>query len=261
MPKAHGEVNFVRRIQAGENGVGGFDEAAHPFRVARQLRDGQRVADGGDVGVVHRLVGLGLDGDADLPVVGQHLVQRLDQQLDAAPAVLGFAQVGAFARQPEDDQVRVEITGDVNASQRAVDGVLPALRVVARVGAVNGLRAEPKPRGDHLGRHAGVVELLLELLCFLAQLRVGLAVNVRHRVVVMKHHGVEAKLLELVELPVEGLHGAGGRAVRVLTFADIPGTETELVLMLFCHKRAPQSNGAAGKSKPKIACEAATGVL
>ena len=49
-----------------------------------------------------------------------------NQQFDAAPAVLGLAQVGAFARQPEHDQVGAEVVGDVDAAQRAVDGVLPA---------------------------------------------------------------------------------------------------------------------------------------
>ena len=41
LAEGHGEVDFVRRVKPGQDGVRRFDEAAHPLRVARQLRDGQ----------------------------------------------------------------------------------------------------------------------------------------------------------------------------------------------------------------------------
>ena len=61
-------------------------------------------------------------------------------------------------------------------------------------------------------------------------------INVRHGIVVVKHHGVEAELFELRELPIEGLGRARGGAVGVLTFAEIPGSEAKLVLRLFWHR-------------------------
>ena len=64
--------------------------------------------------MVHRLVRLRLDGQADLFVVSQHLVEGLDEQLDAAPSVLRLADVGALAREPQDEDVRAENSGDVN---------------------------------------------------------------------------------------------------------------------------------------------------
>ena len=56
-----------------------------------------------------------------------------------------------------------------------------------------------------------------------------LAVDLRDRVVVVKHHRVEAEALELRELPVEGLRLAGRRAVRIGAFAEIPGAEAETI--------------------------------
>jgi hypothetical protein len=66
-------------------------------------------------------------------------------------------------------------------------------------------------------------------------LDIGLPVDVRHRVVVVEHHRVVTDLFELSEFPVEALRWAGRGTVRILTFADVPGTEAEFVGMSLCH--------------------------
>ena len=71
------------------------------------------------------------------------------------------------------------------------------LRIVAGVSAVNRVRRKPKSRRDHLCGDACVVQFLLQFLRFLADLRFGFAVDIRHRVIVVKHHRVEPKLLEV----------------------------------------------------------------
>src|SRR3954451_709511 len=57
----------------------------------------------------------------------------------------------------------------------------------------------------------------------------------------MKHHRVEAKLLQMSELPIETLRGPGRGAVRVLTLADVPRPETKPVTAL----RHTTQSGAA----------------
>ena len=71
-----------------------------------ELGDGERVTNGREVGVVHWLVGLRFDGEPNLFVVRQHVVERFDQKLDAALAAFGFAEISAFTSQPENQQVR-----------------------------------------------------------------------------------------------------------------------------------------------------------
>ena len=70
-----------------------------------------------------------------------------------------------------------------------------------------------------------------------AEPRAGFAINVRHGVIVVKHHGVEAKFFKLIEFPIERLRRARGGAVGVLAFAEVPRAEAEFVLVLFWHRR------------------------
>ena len=138
LAESAGEVDFIGRVESREDGVGGFDESADAFGIGGEIGDGQGMTDGRDVGDVHRFVGLRFDGDADVLVVGQHLVDRLDQVIDAFARVLGFAEVGALAGEPEHDEIGVHRLGDVDAAERTVDGVFAALGIVAGVGAVDG---------------------------------------------------------------------------------------------------------------------------
>ena len=84
LAERHCEIDFIGRIETGEDGVGRLDDAAHSLGILGELGDGQRVPGGGQVGVVHGLVGLWLDGQADLLVVLEHRVEGLDQQFGGA---------------------------------------------------------------------------------------------------------------------------------------------------------------------------------
>ena len=126
------------------------------------------------------------------------------------------------------------------------------LRVIAGVGPVDGLGREPEAGRDHFGGDAFAVEALLQFSRFLADLRFRFVVDLWHSVVVVEHHCVEAELLELREFPVETCRRSHGRTVRVLAFADVPGTETKPVRLRLGHKRARRLGVLAGIGNGKI---------
>ena len=136
-PRRQREGHLIGGIEAGEDRVGGLDQAAHALRIDRLRADVQRVADGGDVGVVHRLVGFRLDGDFDVLVVVEHGVDRIEQPLVGVEGVFGFADIGAFSRGPQHDFLRTQFKRDVDAALRSIRRVLPHLRVVCGPSAVN----------------------------------------------------------------------------------------------------------------------------
>ena len=146
--------------------MGRLNDAAHSLGILGELGNGQRMPGGGQVGVIHGLIGLGLDGQPDLLVVLEHRIESLDQQFGGARSRLGFAQVGAFAGQPQHQDVGAQFVGDVDALSGTIDGVAAQLRIVAGVATVDGLRSEPQAGGDHLGHDALVVEALLQSLGF-----------------------------------------------------------------------------------------------
>ena len=56
-------------------------------------------------------------------------------------------------------------------------------------------------------------------------------IDIRHGVVIVKHHRFEAERLELAELPIEVLGLPRRGAVRVGAFAEIPWTEAKPVIV------------------------------
>src|SRR2546429_553137 len=76
LAESHGEVDFISGIEPGENRVRRFDEAADTPWIARELRDGQRMANGRKISMIHRLIRLRLDGQANAFIMGEHLVER-----------------------------------------------------------------------------------------------------------------------------------------------------------------------------------------
>src|ERR1051325_6774227 len=107
--------------------------------------------------------------------------------------------------------------------------------IVAGITAVHRLWRKPQTRRNHLRGNPFAVQPFLQLPGFLANLRLGLAVNVGHGVVIMKHHGVKSVLLELRQLPIKRLWLPGRRPVRILPFAEIPWPKTKTVLEGFWH--------------------------
>ena len=156
------------------------------------------MADGRQIGLVHRLVGLGLAQDADLLVVLEDRVPGVDDPGDGRLGVLGLADVGAFAGQPEDVVLAADLAGDVDAPLGAVEGVLAVGGVVGGEAAVDRSRIFPEPRGDDLDEEPLAVEDLLDLGD--ALLRAGPVEVGRHDVVVVELDGVEAELLVGLEL-------------------------------------------------------------
>jgi len=199
-----------------------------------EVRHRKRVADGGNISVVQRLVGFWLDGEADALVMRQHLIEGMDNKFDATARVLGFPHVSALTPEPDYHQVGSHHARHVNAAQRTVDGVLAVLRVVARVGAVNGVGAEPQPGSDHFRGDAFAVKLALHLARFLADLRLGFVVKIRDDVIVVEHHRVEPQFFELRQFPVERQRRADGGAAAIRAFADVARAEAEFVFLSHC---------------------------
>ena len=90
------------------------------------------MADGRQIGLVHRLVGLGLAEDADLLVVLEDRVPGVDDPGDGRLGVLGLADVRPLAGQPEDVVLAADLAGDVDAPLGAVEGVLAVGRRCSR---------------------------------------------------------------------------------------------------------------------------------
>src|ERR1041384_7947804 len=102
------------------------------------------MTNGRQISVIHRFIGLGLDGKANFSIVRQHFVDRLYKEFYAATAILRFAQISSFTSEPENENVRFQIVGDVDGAQRALNRVFPAFRIVAGICAVDRHWAEPK---------------------------------------------------------------------------------------------------------------------
>ena len=207
----------------------GLDQAADALRSVGHETHRDRVTDGRDVGVVHRLVRLGLDHDADVLVVVEHLLHGVGDALGGDDGILGFADVGAFTGEPQHDVLGAEGLGDIDGALAALDGVFAALRAVVGVAAVDGVGVEPHARRDELGGQPFAVEDLLELLGLLDDLSGGHleVAHARHGVVVVELDAVEADLLVAGELLGEGHGLADFGPERIGAFVDVPGTKRE----------------------------------
>ena len=87
LAESHGEIDFISGIEAGQDRVGGLDETANAPRIARELRDCQRMANGRKISMIHRLIRLRLDGEANAFIMGEHLVERFNNEFNAATSI------------------------------------------------------------------------------------------------------------------------------------------------------------------------------
>ncbi len=187
------ESHFVGGVKICKDDMGGLNVDADPFGVVGHIAEGYGVAGGGDVCLVHRLVGFRLDGDFDFPVVVEYVIQRVGEPLDGELAILRFADVRAFAGEPENGELCFERVADIDGSPCAVFGILSAGRVVGGKCAVDGLRVFPEPRRGELGDEAFVVEHLLDLSGLLDNLVGAHIVHAGHGVVVVELDTVETE--------------------------------------------------------------------
>ena len=192
-------------------------------RVDRRIGHAHHVADGGQIRLVHRLVGLGFAQNADFPVVLEDRVPGLDDPGDGGLGALGFADVGAFAGQPEHVVLAADLARDIDAAASAIEGVLAVAGVVRRECAVDRARIFPEPRGDDLDEQPFAVEDPLDggdPFLGVGPVEIG-----RHDVVVVELDGVESQLLVGFELLRVFHLLADRRSERVSAGADVPGPE------------------------------------
>ena len=224
-----GEGHFIAGVESGEEGVRGLDQALHAAGIVRCVGQGDGVADGRNVGLVGGFVGLRLDPDFDVGIVVEHGVDGLQKTLIGEARVLGLADVGAFARQPEDDGLAIEGAGDVDAFPGAVPGVIAVGGAVGGVGAIDGLAGEPEARSDEFRGETLVGEHGLHLRRLLQDRVRGESVHAGHHVVVMELHALEAQRSVEGEFFLVGKGRAHLGAEGISALADVPGAKGEAV--------------------------------
>jgi hypothetical protein len=107
---------------------------------------------------------------------------------------------------------------------------------------------KPEPWCDHFGGDALAIEAPFQLLRLAEDLLTALAVNVRHRVIIVKHHRLKTMFFELLEFPIKWHFPPRRRAVRILARTQVPRAETKFVAMRFGHgppsltQISPQAN-------------------
>ena len=121
-----------------------------------------------------------------------------------ADRVFRLADVGAFARQPEHDVAAAERVGDVDGSLRALDGVAGARTALLDVNAPSIVLGCSHSRGatNSQNRPSPSSIFLTRAAAFWSGGRV--LVDLRHDVVVVELHAVEAELLVFAHLGGEG---------------------------------------------------------
>ena len=208
--------------------MGALDHDPRSARVDRLVGDADHVADGRQVGLVHRLVRLGLAEDPDVLVVLEDRVPGVDDPGDGRLGALRLAGIGPLAGEPEDVILAIDLAGDVRGALGAVDGILAVARRVRGECAVDRPGVFPEPGGDDLDEEALAVEDLLDggdpLLLG------GPVEAVGDDVVVVELDGVEAEFLERLQLATVLDLVPDGRAERVGAGADVPGAERETIL-------------------------------
>ena len=122
-------------------------------------------------------------------------------------ALVGYLTYGAMQKRAQQRQV-VQMVRDTTDKLRQALATKPAPELVAAIDA--NLKAARAPRDPGFADAAEHYIL-------------GAREIARRR--------VETERLELPQFPIEGLGGAGGGAIRILTLADIPWAEAKFVFV------------------------------
>ena len=206
---------------------------AHHLGVVEGLDEGKRMADGRQEGVAARLVGLGLDREADvvalvLDVAGEE-VQGLAVALEGILRLLGGGSLHALTATPEDVRRRAELGGHVEIAHRLSERVAAYIAIVGGEGTVLEERMPEEVGGGHRADDAGLVERLLEAIELGPTL--GLRSPERHEVVVVEAHTPGADVSEALDVVHRVDRRARGVAERVAPgVTDRPHAEGEAVL-------------------------------
>ena len=92
------EAHVVGGIEAGEDGVRGFDAQADTVRIDGVSADSQSVAGSAADGAVDGLIGLRLDEDQRIVTIGQDVVERVAQLEGHLDGVLAFGAALALSK-------------------------------------------------------------------------------------------------------------------------------------------------------------------
>ena len=126
------------------------------------LDEGQGVADGGQEHVAARLVGLGLQGEADVvALVDGVLAEDVEGFLEAVERraeVLGAIDLGTLAATPEDVRLGAQLGGQVEVAHDLAQREAADVAVVGGEGAVLEDRVREQVGGQHRRHQAGLVE-------------------------------------------------------------------------------------------------------
>ena len=223
---AGGEVQ-TRHLLVADLGV-----QADELGPLERLDEGQRVTDRGQQDVAARLVGLGLDREADVvALVGDVVAEEVDGlavALQRGAHILRGVVLGALAAAPHDEGLRAELGGQVQVAQHLAQGEATHLTVVGGEAAVLEHRSGEEVGGDHRDGQPGRFQRALQPVDLRLPLGIGGAEG--EQVVVVEGHAVGAELSELLH-GVHDVERATSRAAEGVgaVVADGPEAEGELV--------------------------------
>ena len=219
--------------QARHRLVGDLGVEPDHLGVVQGLNEGQCVAHGRQEGVAAGLIGLGLDGEADVVAlvldVAREEVQCLAVALECVLRLLGCGRFHTFASTPEDVRRRAELGGNVEIAHRLRDRVAAYISIVGCEGAILEERVPEEIGRRHRADDPGLIERLLEAIELSAALRFRRTEG--HEVVVVEAHTPGADVgeaLDVIDRVDRGTRGvAEGIASRM---PDGPHAEGEAVL-------------------------------
>ena len=148
--------------------------------------------------LVHRFVRLHFAENADVLVVIEQRIDRVENALRSGDRIFGFTDVRSFASQPENDIAGSEHVGDVHGTLGAIDRILSVVCRVGCVTAVDRMRIFPQTRGDEFGEQPFVGQEFFDFRNAVA----GLVHRPfgRNYVVIVKLHAIEAELFVFAQL-------------------------------------------------------------
>ncbi len=171
----------------------------HHIRVCQRIDERQHVADRREEDVAARLVGLGLEREAQRVFLRPHvlaqIVDRVAEPLHGFLRILRRVRLDAFAPAPEDVRLGAELHAEVDGAHGFLQRVVAHAGVVARERSVAKDRIAEKVRGRHRDLHPRFVERPLEVAD--NAIAVGGARVSRHEVVVVQVDAVRPELRQL----------------------------------------------------------------